>query len=237
LSSMITVALVGADGSGKTTVSRRLLESLPLPSKYYYMGVNSNSGNLVLPTTQILRKIRRARGIKPRYGPPDPDRVKAPSKNRIIRWALSLKSLLGMINQMAEEWVRQGVVWYYQRRGYIILLDRHIFFDCYAHEIAGDGTDRPLHKRLHGWMLKHFFPKPDLVICLDAPAEVLVHRKVEGSLALRERRRQEYLELSNVVNNFAIVDAAQSEDEVTRRIADIILNFYLARIGKPATSQ
>jgi thymidylate kinase len=234
---MITVALVGADGSGKTTVSRRLLESLPLPSKYLYMGVNSNSGNLVLPTTQILRKIRRARGIKPRYGPPDPARVKAPPKNRVLHWLLILKSLVGMINQMAEEWLRQGVLWYYQRRGYVILLDRHIFLDCYAHEIAGDGIDRPLHKRLHGWMLKNYFPKPDLVICLDAPAEVLVDRKMEGTLELRERRRQEYLDLSNVVDNFAIVDAAQSEDEVTRRTADIILNFYFARMGRTVTSQ
>ena len=234
---MITVALVGADGSGKTTVSRWLLENLPLPAKYLYMGVNSNSGSLVLPTTQLLRMIRRARGIKPRYGPPDPARVKAPPKNRIIRWALSLKSLAGMINQIAEEWLRQVVVWYYQRRGFVILLDRHIYLDCYAHEIAGDATGRPLHKRLHGWMLKNYFPRPDLVICLDAPAEVLVDRKKEGTLELRERRRQEYLDLSHVVDNFAVVDAAQSEDEVARRTADIILNFYLARMGRTVTSQ
>ena len=45
-------------------------------------------------------------------------------------------------------------------------------------------------------MLNYIFPKPDLVICLDAPGEVLFSRKAEGTIELLEQRRQEYLQVS-----------------------------------------
>ena len=138
---------------------------------------------------------------------------------------------------MAEEWFRQAVVWYYQRRGYVVLLDRHLFFDCYAHEIADNGIKKPITKRVHGFTLKHFYPRPDLVICLDAPAEVLFQRKQEGTLELRKDRRQEYLQFGNVVENFAIVDATQSEEEVARQVADLIRDFQQLKKTSPHTAE
>ena len=226
---MFTVALIGADGSGKTTITRQLVHTLPFPVKYIYMGVNSYSSNLLLPTTRLWLSILRARGVKPHYGPPEPGKVKAPPKNLIKRIGLGVKSILGLVNQIAEEWFRQGIVWYYQHRGYIVLLDRHLFFDCYAHEIADNGTKKPVTKRIHGFTLKHLYPRPDLVICLDAPAKVLFQRKSEGTLELRENRRQEYLQFRNVVENFAVIDASQSEEEVTHQVADLIRDFYQSR--------
>jgi thymidylate kinase len=80
-------------------------------------------------------------------------------------------------------------------------------------------------------MLARFYPRPDFVICLDAPAEVLFARKGEGTLALLERRRQEYLHLRDVVKHFATVDATQSEDEVAREAADLIWDFYRTKTG------
>jgi thymidylate kinase len=235
---MFTVALIGADGSGKTTITRQLVHMLPLPVKYIYMGVNSYSSNLLLPTTRLWLSILRSRGVKPHYGGPrDPSRVKTPPRNLIKRIGLGIKSVLGLANQMAEEWFRQIVVWYYQRRGYIVLLDRHLFFDCYAHEIADNGINKPFTKRIHGFMLKHFYPRPDLVICLDAPAEVLFQRKDEGTLELRENRRQEYLQFGNLVDNFAIVDAAQSEEEVAHQVADLIRNFHQIREASLNTAE
>lgn len=231
---MFTVALIGADGSGKTTITRQLVHTLSLPVKYIYMGVNSYSSNLLLPTTRLWLSILRSRGVKPHYGgPPDPGRVKARPKNLIKRIGLGVKSVLGLANQIAEEWFRQGVVWYYQRRGYIVLLDRHLFFDCYAHEIADNGMKKPITKRIHGFTLEHFYPRPDLVICLDAPAKVLFQRKAEGTLELRENRRQEYLQFRNVVENFVVVDATQTEEEVTRQVADLICDFHQLKKANP----
>jgi thymidylate kinase len=77
----------------------------------------------------------------------------------------------------------------------------------------------------------HIYPKPDLVIYLDAPAEVLFARKGEGTIAALERRRQEYLEMRNLVKHFAVVDASQPEDDVARRVTELIWEFYNMRIG------
>ena len=61
---------------------------------------------------------------------------------------------------------------------------------------------------------------------LDAPPEILFARKSEGTLELLERRRREYLQLRDTVEQFVIVDATQSEDEVTKQVSDLILDFY-----------
>jgi thymidylate kinase len=81
-------------------------------------------------------------------------------------------------------------------------------------------------------MLNRVYPKPDLVIYLDAPAEVLFARKGEGTIEALERRRQEYMSLRGVVKHFAMVDATQSEDLVARDVTTLIWDFYNARVGK-----
>lgn len=227
---MFTVAVIGPDGAGKSTITRRLVEALPLAVKYIYMGVNLESSNLVLPTTRLILELKRMRGGRPDMaGPPDPTRTKAMPKNKVKRVLKELKTSVRMFNLMAEEWFRQLVVWYYLRRGYVVLSDRHFFCDYYAHDVAQNGVNRPLANRLHGFQLDRLYPKPDLLILLDAPAEVLFARKGEGTLDLLESRRQEYLQLRQVVPHFAIVDATQTEEKVTQEVSNVILDFYRAR--------
>ena len=92
---MFTVAVIGPDGAGKSAVTRRLQQSLPLPVKYVYMGVNLESSNVVLPTTRIALELKRWRGGRPDMaGPPDPTRVKPMPKNRLKRLAKEVKTNL-----------------------------------------------------------------------------------------------------------------------------------------------
>jgi thymidylate kinase len=70
------------------------------------------------------------------------------------------------------------------------------------------------------------------VIYLDAPAEVLFARKGEGGLELLERRRQDYLNLRNLVDHFAIVDASLPEDDVARAVTEMIENFHRAKLSE-----
>jgi hypothetical protein len=181
----------------------------------------------MLPTTRLASAIKRALGAEPDVaGPSDPKRVKPRPKGLAKRVVVSLRAGLRLANRVGEEWFRQGLTWYYQRRGYIVLFDRHFFHDFYANDIARRGEGQPLTRFIHGWMLERLYPHPDLVIYLDAPAEVLFARKGEGTVEALERRRQDYLHLRDLVKHFATVDATQSEDEVADDVAKLIVGFY-----------
>ncbi len=223
---MVTVALIGADGAGKTTIGRRLEKESTLPMKYIYMGINPEASNHLLPTTRVMLRIKRALGKSSHMGgPPDLARTKRRNRGPLRRTVASLKSNLLFVNRLGEEWFRQWVAWYYQRRGHVVLFDRHFYSDYYAHDIAGENPERPLYRRIHGFVLNKLYPKPDLVILLDAPAEVLLARKGEGTLHLLERRRQEYWQLRDRVPHFAVVDADQPVDDVTRHVLELIQDF------------
>ena len=107
-----------------------------------------------------------------------------------------------------------------------MLFDRHFLFDYYFHDIKSTAAQRTLSSRLHGFVLKHFYPRPDLVLCLDAPAEVLFARKAEGTVAALEERRQEYLQLRDLVKNFVIIDATQPLDQVFNQVTTQIYDLY-----------
>lgn len=229
---MFTIALIGPDGAGKTTIGRRLEHALPLPVKYVYMGVNFEASNIMLPTTRLVMWSRRIRGKQVNMGgPPDLSKAKPKPKGLIKRVLAAAKSSLRLVNQLCEEWYRQLVVWSYQRRNFIVLFDRHFFIDYYASDISGTNPHATIFNRIHGWFLKHLYPRPDLVIMLDAPAEVLYARKQEGSVELLERRRQDYLRIRNEVPRFAVVDVTRSEDEVAREVTELIWSYYESKTG------
>jgi thymidylate kinase len=223
---MFTVALIGPDGAGKSTIGRKLQEISPLPMKYVYMGVNLESSNLVLPTTRLLLEIKRARGQRPDITVPRDVYFQSQTRKKLTkRVAESAKSALRIVNVMAEEWFRQFIVWYYKLRGYCVLFDRHFYFDYYDHDIANTDPKRPLSSRLHGFMLEKLYPKPDFVIFLDAPSEVLFARKPERTIEILESKRQEYVRLREVMKNFAVVDVSQPVDTVVQQVSDLIVNF------------
>ena len=223
---MFTVALVGADGAGKSTVGRQLAQNARLRIKYIYLGINPEASNVMLPTTRLWYALKRARGHKPSMGGPrDPSQIKSLPKGVLKRTTAELKSGLRMFNQLGEEWYRQCMVWFHLQRGYIVLFDRHFLFDYYFYDVAEGNQERLLSSRLHGLILKHFYPRPDLVIFLDAPAEVLLARKQEGTVETMEHRRQEYLQLRNLVPNFVTVDATQPRKKVLDDVASLIENF------------
>jgi predicted ATP-grasp superfamily ATP-dependent carboligase/thymidylate kinase len=219
----LTVALIGPDGAGKTSVARRLAEVLPPPVTYLYMGVSPDSSNLLLPSTRLIHAIRRARGATPdTAGPRDsrtPDHT--PPRSRAKRSLRSMRSFLRLANRLAEEWQRALVASVQRRRGSIVIFDRHFFADYYAYDVAAHGQ-RSASRRLHGFVLARLYPKPDLVLYLDAPAETLLRRKGEGTLESLSRRRHEYLELEQVMANFAVVDADRPLDEVVSEVASVV---------------
>jgi hypothetical protein len=223
-----TVALIGPDGAGKSASSERLSEVLPLPVKRVYMGVNLEASATALPTTRLAFALKRARRRGPEADGSTRDRDPArPPTGSLRRGAATLKSAARLVAWMSEEWFRQCVAWYHTRRGSIVVFDRHFFVDYYHSDVGGSpDDDRPLSRRIHGFLLDRVYPKPDLTICLDAPSEVLRARKQEASLEWLERRRQQYLTMGEILPHFVVVDAAQPLADVTRDVARAIWRFH-----------
>jgi thymidylate kinase len=224
---VFTVALVGSDGSGKTTITRRVGTSMPFPVKTMYMGVNLEMNEAMLPTTRLALELKRALGRRPDMVAASSGVTAAPARRRSGGAAAGIKSVVKIANWVAEEWFRQLLAWYHSKlRGRVVLFDRHFFADYYAYDVAPAAQPRSLASRMHGGILRHAYPKPDLFIFLDAPPAVLLARKGEGTLEFLERRRREYLQLGDVVRQFVVVDADRPPDEVADEVGQIITRFY-----------
>ena len=50
-------------------------------------------------------------------------------------------------------------------------------------------------------------------------------------MAAIEKRRQEYLQLADLVEHFVVVDVTQPEDVVAAQVTQIVQDFYRARSG------
>ena len=220
-----TVALIGADGSGKSTLARRLSRMLPGSTEYLYFGINPDASGTLLPTTRLIRAMRRSRGLPTAYAGPRQfsaavkvrrggTRLAASSLGLVRRW-------LRLQNLLIEEWYRQVCERRARRRGATVILDRPFFFDYYAHDVSDWSGRRSSLRRIHGWFLSHL-PLPDLVILLDAPPHVLYGRKPEGSLADVTRRRGEYLAISQALPIVRRVDAARALEEVAEDVMRMI---------------
>lgn len=225
---MISVALIGPDGAGKSTISELLeREPMPAPVKRIYMGVNLEASGLMLPTTRLALAVKSARGrrsdmVAPSQRPPP---VGGSPLRRVVKGGARTTRLLMWV---AEEWFRQLVAEYHRRRGSIVVFDRHFYADYYHFDVA-TAQRRPLGSRVHGFLLEHAYPKPDLVICLDAPGSVLFERKQETSVEWLEQRRRQYLQLADVVPAFTVVDVARPLDLVTREVATVITEYFEKR--------
>lgn len=209
---MASVALIGPDGAGKTTIARMLERSSPLPVKYLYMGVNTESSNLSLPTSRLVNRVKRKRADARHQGVP---------RKRGPLWVGAR-----LVHHLAEEGFRQLACWYYELSGRVVLCDRHFVFD-YSPEITADTKDA-FDRRARRWVFMHLYPHPDLVIYLDAPGDVLFARKGDATAGELERRRRAYLSQGSRTPNFVSVDATRPLDEVYELVSEHILRFLPA---------
>lgn len=217
---MTNIAIIGADGAGKTTIAKMLESAYPDEVKYLYLGASIESGDYRLPTSSLILylKLRSYKKKAKRKGITDPSYISTHhNEHRNVEYG-RVGSVLRLINRLLEGYYRQFIAWRFQLQGYTIVCDRDLFIDSMINRHSRRRLDR-----LYIWILKHFFPKPHLVIFLDAPAETLLARKGEGTVAWLEEWREAYLAAGEMLPNFVTVDASQELEsvyaDVDRRIA------------------
>jgi thymidylate kinase len=226
---MVTVALVGGDGAGKTTIANILEKSFPDSFKYLYMGTSLLSPTKTLPTSRIARYLKRIALRKDVNGsgktlseyPSSSDFHYTPLKFSVISHALRV------INRIAEATYRIIISLGYQLRGYVVIYDRHFLFSVNPppNSRIQTYTYHELVDYLEYLFFTYIFPKPNLVIFLDAPAEVLYLRKREANIALLKMMRETILSLGKRTENFFQIDATQSIERVLAEVTQVISKF------------
>lgn len=83
---------------------------------------------------------------------------------------------------------------------------RLVLFDRYIHDILVDPR-RYRMERLRGWMrwMLKAAPKPDLLVIISAPAEMIQARKQEVPLAETVRQMAAYEALANIIPNTVVI--------------------------------
>lgn len=223
---MLTVAIVGADGSGKSTVVSRLDDQLPLPHRRMYLGVSAVSATHPLPTTRAVRWTREALGRPPRHAGPPPlpntAAVDAVGGGRAARLR-DLRRAVLLAHRVVEESYQEAISRWHRSRGRIVVYDRFYPADYHAHDLRRH-PDMRWDRQLHGRFLRRCFAPPDLVVVLDGTPALLHARKGEGTLAELASRRAEYLAYAQTVPRAVIVGVDQPLDDVVATVSSAIVS-------------
>ncbi len=205
----LTVVLCGADGSGKSTAARAVMDGL----EGTFPPAKVRQFHWKPPLFTARRQAARGPTTDPHGLPP---RNAALSLGYFaFHW---LEFFLGSHLRLRPVTFRGGLV----------LIDRY-YYDFFVDQRRYRLRVPASIVRLGHWFLK----KPDLVVLLDAPAEVLQRRKQEVALAEAERQRAAYRELVQAFRNGRVLDATQPPDKVGAELNRAVLDFMAQRtIGR-----
>jgi thymidylate kinase len=199
----VHVVLLGPDGAGKSTVASLVSEHLGPAFRR--------------TTTRHLRPGLLRRGPVGPITPPSAPHSRPP------------RSPLGSLAKLLF-WLLDYTIGYYATVRPELVRSTLVLFDRYLLDVLVD----PIRYRYGGpgrliCALWRVIPKPDLVILLDAPADVLRARKLEVSSEETARQREAYRSLVESLPNGHVVDAAQPVEQVAAQIDGIVLDFMHRR--------
>jgi len=204
----LTVVLCGADGSGKSTAARAVVDGLratfsPPQGRHFHWKP---------PLFSTKRRAGRGPATDP-HGQP----VRNPAASLCYFGFHWLEFFLGSHLVLRPATARGGLV----------LIDRY-YYDFFVDQRRYRLRVPPVFVRLGYSFLK----KPDLVVLLDAPAEVLQKRKREVAPAETERQCRAYRALVQGLGNGRVIDATQPPEKVGADICRAVLDCLAERARK-----
>jgi thymidylate kinase len=235
----LMVAFLGVDGAGKSTVIARVsLDLVPAlqDTKQYHKRTFPSA---IEWTKQYLL----------RAGPGEPEEEDVPvlEDGSVLSYdapgqppselhdphALPPRNAIVSLVGLGFKWANYTLSGYvadiYPRlvRSTLVLLDRDyhdLLVDPKRYRYGGPAWLA----RAVGW----FIPRPQLVILLDAPPEVLYSRRRELPFEEITRQCEAYLELTRNLPNGHVVDASKPLDEVVVRVEQLILDYMAERTAR-----
>ena len=200
----VSVALLGPDGAGKSTLAAGLRESVPLATRCLYMGLQ--------PGASVPGKTWSA-----------PVATSPPRRRRLpVRLVRQARRLFRLAR-------RSVLAWALVHSGHLVIFDRF----PYDAEVHWANVSRP-GARLRLWLLRRAVMKPDVVVFLDVPGETTFQRKAEHSPELLELRRKRYLSLAARLEHAHVIDATQHENEVRSTVTSIVWSAYARKYARRA---
>jgi thymidylate kinase len=201
----LDVILLGTDGAGKSTVIAEVRRALA--------GAFASSASRSFPPAVLRRALGRPEGpaVLPHEMPPRS--YLASAFRAVAYW---------FVYYTAGYWlsVRPALA-----RSALVFHDRHLL----------DALVDPRRYRYAGpaallRMIWRFIPKPDLIILLDAPAEVLQARKRELSVEETARQREAYRALVAERPEGRVVDVDRPLTQVVADVNDLVLGYLNRRV-------
>lgn len=181
----VSVALLGPDGAGKTSLARHLQTSFIFPGRYIYMGLTGGR----LPQVARLRH-----------------------------------PLLVVPGRVGIFWWRYLMAQYHLARGRIVVFDRYVF-----DAMVSPRQQLSTRERIMRWIDGHAVPGPDLVLVLNASADLMFARKGAYDLEQLERWRRDYAALARKLPRVEIVDTSRPPELVRADVSERIWLRYVRR--------
>jgi len=201
----VSVALLGPDGAGKSTLAAGLRESVPLATRSLYMGMQAGASvpGKTWTAPQASGPRRRRRRLPVRL---------ARQTRRLFRLAR-----------------RSVLAWALVNSGHLVIFDRF----PYDAEVHWENVNRP-GARLRLWLLRRAVVEPDVVVFLDVPGEITFQRKGEHSPELLELRRNRYLSLAARLEHAHVIDATRNASEVRATVTSLVWSAYANKHARRA---
>lgn len=222
------IVLLGPDGSGKSSVTERVMPSLARAffGTTYIHGVPHwlNAGG----------HWRRITGAAQRFFNFQPSPKKGNGSTRPTtgphRFAdrSLLTSMFKLLNYALDNIVGWAVfVWPQKIQAKLFVFDRY-YYDILVDpkRLRYGGPSGPAR-----WV-GTFIVKPDVLIILDVPPEVVQQRKQDVSYEESGRQREEYQKLAKSLNHATVIDASQSLEKVVADVNKTVLDFMAQRTEK-----